>query len=140
MQITVCPETVTERERFRREGRQAQQVVAAVDDHVDREIVAGVQLEVGPKLVAQGQSLPLQLTVERRVLDADQIGDLEQIREHLERIDPPEWGEHFAELEAEDWTNALGDAERVDRKSTRLNSSHGSISYAVFCLKKKKIK
>src|SRR5216684_5690907 len=27
---------------------------------------------------------------------------------------------------------------RVDRKSTRLNSSHGYISYAVFCLKKKK--
>src|SRR5438309_4206079 len=27
-----------------------------------------------------------------------------------------------------------------DRKSTRLNSSHSSISYAVFCLKKKKIK
>src|SRR6266542_5733445 len=27
-----------------------------------------------------------------------------------------------------------------DRKSTRLNSSHGSISYAVFCLKKKKKK
>src|SRR5699024_12302313 len=27
-----------------------------------------------------------------------------------------------------------------DRKSTRLNSSHVSISYAVFCLKKKKIK
>src|SRR5438067_5831885 len=29
---------------------------------------------------------------------------------------------------------------RADRKSTRLNSSHVSISYAVFCLKKKKIK
>src|SRR5207245_11204257 len=28
--------------------------------------------------------------------------------------------------------------QRRDRKSTRLNSSHGSISYAVFCLKKKK--
>src|SRR2546422_7953062 len=27
---------------------------------------------------------------------------------------------------------------RIDRKSTRLNSSHGYISYAVFCLKKKK--
>src|SRR2546422_5239628 len=27
---------------------------------------------------------------------------------------------------------------RLDRKSTRLNSSHGYISYAVFCLKKKK--
>src|SRR5689334_24321260 len=39
---------------------------------------------------------------------------------------------------------ALGDAveavkaiEKSDRKSTRLNSSHSSISYAVFCLKKK---
>src|SRR5258708_18438953 len=28
---------------------------------------------------------------------------------------------------------------RVDRKSTRLNSSHQIISYAVFCLKKKKL-
>src|SRR2546422_2285075 len=27
---------------------------------------------------------------------------------------------------------------KIDRKSTRLNSSHGYISYAVFCLKKKK--
>src|SRR3712207_7852195 len=29
------------------------------------------------------------------------------------------------------------DGHRVDRKSTRLNSSHANISYAVFCLKKK---
>src|SRR5947209_16075605 len=28
---------------------------------------------------------------------------------------------------------------RIDRKSTRLNSSHANISYAVFCLKKKMI-
>src|SRR3712207_7979696 len=34
--------------------------------------------------------------------------------------------------------HALGDDElRRDRKSTRLNSSHANISYAVFCLKKK---
>src|SRR2546429_6646144 len=31
-----------------------------------------------------------------------------------------------------------GQRAREDRKSTRLNSSHGYISYAVFCLKKKK--
>src|SRR2546427_11853403 len=31
-------------------------------------------------------------------------------------------------------------AHRLDRKSTRLNSSHSQISYAVFCLKKKKNK
>src|SRR5258707_9525789 len=29
-------------------------------------------------------------------------------------------------------------ASKLDRKSTRLNSSHANISYAVFCLKKKK--
>src|SRR5207245_8173782 len=49
-----------------------------------------------------------------------------------------------------DQTLAIGGAELAldgesgptqgDRKSTRLNSSHGSISYAVFCLKKKKKK
>src|SRR2546422_6312350 len=49
-----------------------------------------------------------------------------------------------------DWRRALrewdGDpdfcttrARSTDRKSTRLNSSHGYISYAVFCLKKKKM-
>src|SRR5438876_2825645 len=32
----------------------------------------------------------------------------------------------------------LADMREEDRKSTRLNSSHPSISYAVFCLKKKK--
>src|SRR2546429_6063177 len=32
----------------------------------------------------------------------------------------------------------LGLGPALDRKSTRLNSSHGYISYAVFCLKKKK--
>src|SRR5689334_23450025 len=31
----------------------------------------------------------------------------------------------------------LGIVQKRDRKSTRLNSSHSSISYAVFCLKKK---
>src|SRR5690606_39322308 len=33
-----------------------------------------------------------------------------------------------------------GQRDRPDRKSTRLNSSHVKISYAVFCLKKKKYK
>src|SRR3712207_6957002 len=37
----------------------------------------------------------------------------------------------------DDFVIPLGVAE-VDRKSTRLNSSHANISYAVFCLKKKK--
>src|SRR3712207_7092693 len=44
------------------------------------------------------------------------------------------------ELLAADDDLPLGfDAHVADRKSTRLNSSHANISYAVFCLKKKKI-
>src|SRR5438034_3594848 len=35
---------------------------------------------------------------------------------------------------------ALADVPSIDRKSTRLNSSHTVISYAVFCLKKKTVK
>src|SRR3712207_7513586 len=35
-------------------------------------------------------------------------------------------------------SRAYAEFHRSDRKSTRLNSSHANISYAVFCLKKKK--
>src|SRR5204862_7157026 len=41
------------------------------------------------------------------------------------------------EVECSDWLQQQEIA-RPDRKSTRLNSSHVEISYAVFCLKKKK--
>src|SRR3712207_9016901 len=36
------------------------------------------------------------------------------------------------------WNALTGLVRAADRKSTRLNSSHANISYAVFCLKKKK--
>src|SRR5437870_8272465 len=55
-----------------------------------------------------------------------------------------ETGEHggdalFDKCAADDLGDRFG-AERVlDRKSTRLNSSHVAISYAVFCLKKKRL-
>src|SRR2546429_1251753 len=45
--------------------------------------------------------------------------------------------ESVAEVGA-DVVRAHADFRKRDRKSTRLNSSHGYISYAVFCLKKKK--
>src|SRR5207245_11530716 len=42
----------------------------------------------------------------------------------------------FEEMLARDWNHPCIVIQTViDRKSTRLNSSHGSISYAVFCLK-----
>src|SRR5689334_24520756 len=53
---------------------------------------------------------------------------------------------HLPERELQVGRDAEGHGRQVDaclhrdRKSTRLNSSHSSISYAVFCLKKKKKK
>src|SRR2546430_16941968 len=49
---------------------------------------------------------------------------------------------HRARLSPVRMTTSLSDEEIAsqDRKSTRLNSSHSQISYAVFCLKKKKNK
>src|SRR3712207_8552466 len=41
-------------------------------------------------------------------------------------------------LVLDDPSDGAPSAPEIDRKSTRLNSSHANISYAVFCLKKKK--
>src|SRR5689334_23655499 len=57
---------------------------------------------------------------------------VEAVREHLPR--------RVRERQARVADRGVVDQELVDRKSTRLNSSHSSISYAVFCLKKKKKK
>src|SRR3712207_8878742 len=53
-------------------------------------------------------------------------------------IDPREVG--LALARPEDLKGASPEHNAADRKSTRLNSSHANISYAVFCLKKKKIR
>src|SRR2546422_7937364 len=44
----------------------------------------------------------------------------------------------YRRSEDKNWRERWKKSEGRDRKSTRLNSSHGYISYAVFCLKKKK--
>src|SRR5262245_56954891 len=66
---------------------------------------------------------------------AARIGDAHEIDDRLAVVETPG---NIAELRvrvADD--NRAGMLENLDRKSTRLNSSHLGISYAVFCLKKK---
>src|SRR3712207_7832035 len=46
-------------------------------------------------------------------------------------------GKGTARYQGEGGKDGSGTGEAQDRKSTRLNSSHANISYAVFCLKKK---
>src|SRR3712207_8762511 len=62
------------------------------------------------------------------------------LRPQLQRIDPVEAAQRRVhDVDAQDHPRAPAERRVVqDRKSTRLNSSHANISYAVFCLKKKK--
>src|SRR2546422_6783079 len=80
---------------------------------------AGVRIPLAVEQVAERGGVPLVDPEER---DEDQT--------HPHRLGPEERGDV-----GRDRRHA-----KQDRKSTRLNSSHGYISYAVFCLKKKKKK
>src|SRR5690348_17798444 len=62
---------------------------------------------------------------------------------HNDFFDPVNREENSSRLNAallamRDVVHPIAERVQIDRKSTRLNSSHPSISYAVFCLKKKK--
>src|SRR3990170_3247813 len=74
---------------------------------------------------------------------AAQRFDLARVRSLLARLDDPHLGRrtvHVAGSKGKGSVAAMVASVlgRADRKSTRLNSSHQIISYAVFCLKKKK--
>src|SRR5690554_7567527 len=70
-------------------------------------------------------------------LHGDEINGVEIVRQLLSRkLNKPKRGT----IICIPILNVFGFLQNKDRKSTRLNSSHVRISYAVFCLKKKKIK
>src|SRR2546427_5992916 len=60
--------------------------------------------------------------------------------EQINAVERAELGPADAAADREPRRRQLLTDQREDRKSTRLNSSHSQISYAVFCLKKKKKK
>src|SRR5947207_4983718 len=64
---------------------------------------------------------------------------LHAVQEQLARVNP-EQQTYSIVRDLETWITDAPEwqQEHLDRKSTRLNSSHTVISYAVFCLKKKK--
>src|SRR2546427_3986519 len=58
-------------------------------------------------------------------------------RESRQVIELIAYTQRVAALQADEQQRELNASAQIDRKSTRLNSSHSQISYAVFCLKKK---
>src|SRR3712207_6850725 len=87
--------------------------VADADPH-PAEVVADMRVHGADAVMAGGAAADLHLDLERRQIELV-VEDRDVLRRLLEEI------------------------HRRDRKSTRLNSSHANISYAVFCLKKKNI-
>src|SRR5687768_17915577 len=61
-------------------------------------------------------------------------------RRHVDEEDAHRLAHQAVGRDLREAPNQRAARQRQDRKSTRLNSSHGYISYAVFCLKKKKKK
>src|SRR6266496_1483943 len=96
----------------------------------DRIRVACVQLTSGQDKAANLEK------AEKLVAQAAATGsDLVALPEKWNAIGPPDVLHDTAEtIDGGESVEAM----RGDRKSTRLNSSHVEISYAVFCLKKKK--
>src|SRR3712207_7781602 len=81
--------------------------------------------EMGPVRPLDRRPVPAGLDSRQRASDGERGIDSGDVEDRLR-------------LEVEDG-GVLAEV-REDRKSTRLNSSHANISYAVFCLKKKKKK
>src|SRR5688572_31267056 len=81
-------------------------------------------------------ALPIYEAFLVRMHELDRIFDRDDV--HAARlVDEIDDGRKRGRFPRAGWT---GDEHEADRKSTRLNSSHSQISYAVFCLKKKKKK
>src|SRR3712207_8281327 len=66
------------------------------------------------------------------------LSDLERMGDLCLRIVKLAPDQHLLTMNLETFAILRDMAHEADRKSTRLNSSHANISYAVFCLKKKK--
>src|SRR3712207_6589414 len=96
------------------------------EDPASRAILAGSSLDVVEMYAASNNS----------------VDDIRELRENV-ALQPMEGGRRVYILDEAHmlstaaWNAFLKTLEE-DRKSTRLNSSHANISYAVFCLKKKK--
>src|SRR3712207_8591138 len=82
-------------------------------------------------------------TLFRSVAEAHELDRLQLQRRHRVAAgqvgrQPGQIGAHVRVARAQAVVVAVAEGILEDRKSTRLNSSHANISYAVFCLKKKK--
>src|SRR5438552_5734060 len=99
-----------------------------------------------PQIVALLQPAQIAAPVAGRVVDADQPGTAIRQGGLVAKLQPADASQHIVEIRSPipgrirsvtQTGGSVSAGTEIDRKSTRLNSSHQIISYAVFCLKKK---
>src|SRR5690349_14327039 len=100
---------ITARMKSSREGYE--EILAAYEEQLKSQLV---ELERRKKLYQEGQLAEVYIRLSAHNIAATQA--------------------HIAEIRQWIFEDDLAMTERLDRKSTRLNSSHVEISYAVFCL------
>src|SRR5437667_12149583 len=126
--------------RARREDRRLEhRVLGAIipDEFTAHTAVHYVRLDAGPR--GRGVERPhFELTPRASRIDDDSVYHLRRTGRKLDVPDGPLGEEHHVIRQVDDRYAGRLDVLKRDRKSTRLNSSHITISYAVFCLKKKK--
>src|SRR5690606_41246109 len=82
-------------------------------------------------------ALPIYVVLGVREEDRARRDDLDRAGRARERVAVSDEEDGPGGVAEEPARDQVGDRDVVDRKSTRLNSSHVKISYAVFCLKQK---
>src|SRR3989449_9891136 len=127
----------------RREVVVSGQRTKVVDVHAHCAVAEAMAL-MGMKLGAPGPATRPDLSMATRVSERLRAMDEQGIDVEALSINPywykadRDLARQIIKIQNEKLAEACA-AHPEDRKSTRLNSSHGYISYAVFCLKKKKI-
>src|SRR5207244_295460 len=94
--VAGSPQPIAQRERVDRKGRQPEQVIAAVEHHVDSEIVPRIELECRAVAIAKLEAAPFQLAVERRMLQSRESFEIEQPLEKIFRVNAAERREHLS--------------------------------------------
>src|SRR5579885_1625591 len=107
--VSGLPQTIALGEFLWDESGEAQQVVGPVFDHVDPEIVTGVDREIRTACIAEGKPSEFRRAIERRMLDAFHFGNIEQAFDYFVIVDFAVGSEDRAKLEAEYLVVSLAD-------------------------------
>ena len=99
--VVAFPVAVALGELLGAKGGESEKVVGAVFNHVDAEVVAGVDLEVGAHFVANAEAFQFFESAEGGVLDAFERGNGEKAADGCLVVDHAVGCEHFSEFEAD---------------------------------------